>query len=672
MKAIKHLLLAILPLVAISLAGCTKDEGTNNNGGGDIDLTNFDLKLELAKSGEDALEILCTPTNEEVPYLVFAIAKDDFKDEYVDEKVLIKDKLFKLRFEARLDGLAGEKFVQYVENLQHKGTQTVRFDELTPSTAYYVYAYANDKEAELIDDNFFIKEFTTTEKAKFNIVLGSENVTDMTAKLTATPNYDTETYFCNYMAEIDYEAIGGDTKVADYWVDYIETERNGAYSNFLTRGNISATATNLVPDTKYIFFAFGMDTKGNVTTDVFRTEFKTAPFQATDNCTFELTTAEVNAGSIVVDITPSSQTTRYYVGLTSADYIKAGYTVPEIAAQFIDQENAYETDWATSEYVYTGAQRFRFYTMADKEYLVLVFGVSTSGVRTTEIAYMTQKTKSVVPSSMTIDMTASDITMNGAKIAIKPSSQTEKYYTGFLTYDAYVNTLNSDDSKIISTLLEYYDSAIAQYTISGNQEVDYNFRLVSDTKYVAFAFGFDGGATTGLYKCEFTTEKAPEGVSDAAVAFESIILDGDDYGYSNKALIIFYMAANASASEWYFGTNKTSLDDISDSDLIAALQNGGQANEEQLFMASDWNTTIYAATVAIDKSGKAGIPQRYTIEVKKEGATTQSAVPELSSVKRMMNVSDIKANKPAATVKNEHNTARVLEKNTIRLDLFKK
>lgn len=676
MKTIKHLLLAILPLVAISLAGCTKDDPSTNGGnGGGEDVSNFDLKLETAKAGEDSLEILFTPTSDDVPYMAFIIAKADFKDEYMQNPTaLIDAKLVGLRFDAKLEGMGGDKFSQYIEGIQNKGTKTVKFDELTYDTAYYVYAYANDKEGKMIGDNFFIGEFKTTERVPFAISLDVKDVTDMTATIIVTPNYTTETYFCNYIMKVDYDAIGGDTKIADYYINLIDKNYNSAYSNFLSSGNITSAESNLVPDTEYVLFAFGLDSKGNITTDIARTDFKTQTFKVVETCTFELTASDINAGSMMVNIKPSSATTRYYVGLTTAKYLEQGYSIPELAASFIDEAEQYdEIDWAGNDYIYTGENDFKFTTMADTEYLVLVFGVSTTGARTTEVGYLKQKTTSVVPSSMTIDMTASDITMNGAKIAIKPSSQTENYYTGFLTYDAYTNVFNSDDSKIIETLVDYYGSSISQYTQAGDDVLDYTFQLVSSTKYVMFAFGFDGGATTGLFKCEFTTEAAPEGVSDAAVAIQYGVVDGATVSsdYANYGILVTIMQGNASAANWYYGASTESLDDMSDSNLIAALQQAGYANETRLYTAYEWGKTVYAATVAIDKNGKAGVPQRYTIPITKDNVITYSAVPTLSSVKRMMDINDIKAKMPADK-KVGNNTARVFKADKYKLHSFNK
>ena len=182
MKTIKHLLLAILPLVAISLTGCGKDGGTENGGGngGGGTTTDFDLRLELAKAGETSLEVLCTPNDETTPYLVFAIEKSA----YTNDTEMVSSKLNSLEFEARLDG---KKFEDYIASLQNTGTKTVAIDELTAGTTYYVYAYANKADGTAVSD-IFMREYKTSAKAPFTIELSATNITDMTADLSIAPN----------------------------------------------------------------------------------------------------------------------------------------------------------------------------------------------------------------------------------------------------------------------------------------------------------------------------------------------------------------------------------------------------------------------------------------------------------------------------------------------------
>ena len=64
----------------------------------------------------------------------------------------------------------------------------------------------------------------------------------------------------------------------------------------------------------------------------------------------------------------------------------------------------------------------------ETDYVTVVFGISTEGVRTTEVASAVQKTAAPQASSMTIGMQVRDITYDGAVVDIHPSSADEDYY----------------------------------------------------------------------------------------------------------------------------------------------------------------------------------------------------------------------------------------------------
>lgn len=649
MKTIKHLLLAILPLVAISLTGCGKDGGTENGGGngGGGTTTDFDLKLELAKAGETSLEVLCTPNDETTPYLVFAIEKSA----YTNDTEMVSSKLSSLEFEARLDG---KKFEDYIASLQNTGTKTVAIDELTADTTYYVYAYANKADGSVVGD-IFMREYKTSAKAPFTIELSATNVTDMTADLSITPNYSTETYFCNYMTAASYEAIG-DTQIIDAYIAYIKQNYNGQFSKLIISGNKSLTADNLVPNTKYVFFAFGLDSNGNATSKLSRIDFTTKEFVPTDTCTFTLSTSDATATSMTVNVTPSNAATRYYVGIISAEGAKE-YTLDELASEFIASEENYDIDWATTKYVFTGTKSLDVINdlgynplVASTEYTIVVFGINTKGVRTTTVATVNGSTTAPAQSSMTLDMADSNITMNGATITVTPSVAGEKYFANLMPYDTFATA--KDDAEIVASIVEQLGSNMSQYLVSGTTKFNYEYQLVSNTKYVAYAFGYDGGATTKVFTHEFTTSETPAGVIDAAVGFDYIVADAADLGYTQYAgrpLLYAVMSPNAHAASWYYVFTDEDITDKSkydDATLAQALKTNGTANENRLLsLAGDWNTTVYFAIVAFDSNGTAGVPQRYTIEVKK--ASTQTSALELSSVKRMLTVDKIKTQMPA-------------------------
>ena len=669
MKTIKHLLWAILPMVALSLAGCSKgtDDNPGDKPGGKVD-GDFDLKIELAKANETSLEILCTPSDDKTPYLVFAIAKSDYKN----DAEMISSNLSTLQFEARLDG---KKFSDYIAALQHLGTTTVAIDDLIANTKYYVFAYANDSEGNVVGKAIFMREVSTAAKAAFNIELAIDNasLTDSSVTIMATPNDANETYFVNCMDAVDYESVGGDTQIAAWWVSYIKLQLSGQYSRVITKGAISSMSlSNLTPNTKYVLFAFGMDSNGNITSKLSRLDFTTKEFVPTDNCTFALSASDIKATTMTLNVTPSSQTTRYYVGMVTAE-AAAEYTKDGLATEFIAMEEENDINWANTPYVFTGTKSLDVIDdlsykplSASTEYTFVVFGIDTNGKRTTTVTTFNATTAAAAQSTMTLDMAASDLTMNGATITVTPSSQTEKYFSNIMPYDTFKTAENDDE--IISSIVEQLGSNINSYLESGTVKFDYGYQLVSNTKYVAYAFGYEGGATTKLFTYEFTTSVAPAGVIDAAVGVIYRIVDGTQFGSQYAGLPIFYgiMAPNANAASWNYFLTDEDVFSYDDATVVAALETSEYKNQERFAsVAGEWNTTVYFALVAFDKSGTAGVPQRYKIEVK-QSATT-SSVPALSSVKRMLDVKNVKAQPVSLSKTDNHRNAS----NALRSDKAK-
>lgn len=388
-------------------------------------------------------------------------------------------------------------------------------------------------------------------------------------------------------------------------------------------------------DTDYIFYVLGIDEDGTITTPLVNVHFKTPPFVPTDDCIFTLSASDITTTSMTVNIVPSSQATRYYVGLAIPKYLP-DQSLEQKASIIISNGNHDNVDWTTTDLLHNGVQSLDIvqdlgysWCLADTEYIFYVFGVNANGERSTAITTLTQKTASPTPSDMTIDISLISISMNSATIAALPSSQSEKYFFNVMEYETYINSFDNDINKIASI----YGEEMHSYIYQGNASLTY--RLSPSTKYIAFAFGFDGGATTPLFTKEFTTEPAPAG---NGIVLNYEIEDGAIYGddYKDYAIVGIYMTPYADTANWYCGYSSTPLDDFSDADLADALLNNGGQNQTQRLYARNWGETFYYATLAIDKDGNAGAPQRYTIAVPQKPYTaTQSAVPALSSVKRL-------------------------------------
>lgn len=645
MKLIKHLLLALIPLAAaVAFAACAKDNTSSSPKGDDDgdDAKDFAVELTLTQTDAQALEVACKPNNAETPYIVVALAKD--AGDATETKIVEK-----LTFEARL---AQKKIAEYVAEIQHTGEQNITLADLEENTEYFVCAYANDAKGAARSQIFKI-EAKTVKPAALALSIG--DVADMSAVLTIAAHDQKALYFYDFVPKSDYDAWGGDEKTIEYNKELMDSAiaylaiagYDISYSFFLSNGDSTMTADNLLPDTEYVFFAFGMDGDGNITSELVRADCKTTPFVATDNCTFAISTADVKATSMTVNVAPSYATTRYLVGITPKSAAEQ-YSLDKVAADFIEEINDINEQnnltWATTPFVFTGAKNlaskddlgYDTFT-GGREYMIMVFGIDNEGRRTTVPATFIQRTAQVEQSATTFTIDVNSITVNGAKAYFTPTDDSETYFTDVMTYEEFHSY--GSDQALIDYIVNTLGSNITAYLTAGRHEVDCTNMLVSDTKYVAYCFGYNNGATTKVFSKEFATAKLDSG-SDAAVALQSVVEDGDIYEelypeYKGKAVMSLLMTPNQSTSKWYCAlTTDNRVLSMSNDDLAQWATMSSYINRKQMVYVGDWDTTIYVVTLALDSKGVAGVPSCYTIEITKSAAAMQSAVPSLSSVVR--------------------------------------
>jgi hypothetical protein len=637
----RYLLHALLSLTAAAmLSGC---ETTCK---GDLPPEHeqgLTFALSVDEKNDKGFSVKCVPSDKEQPYVAFVMTKSYYDTELgTDADLLADDMIF-------FDGEAvskGKTIAEIIASYQRKGDCVLSYSQLAPETEYYFYAYGlgTDGVATSEVEKMLIATDATV-KVEFELAVDAADISQSSATLLVTPTDKSATFFYDIVTKAAYDKWGGDENTVAQNIEYIEQAiyifamqgYDYTYEDFISHGDIAETKTGLASDTEYVLFAFGLDNQGNPTAPLAKKEFKTEPFAATDDCRFELSVSDVTPTSMKIGVTPTSDATRYYIGICRSSVL-GQYSLDELADRLIADENSGGIDWATSPYLFSGKRSLDVVNdlqykplVGSSEYVAVVFGVDAKGARTTEIAYIVQRTADPQQSDMTFEITAHSITFNGAKVLFEPSDADAAYFTDVIDYETYA-TFGSDD-ELIRYIVDTAGDSMSAYLTKGRHTVDCTNMLLADTKYVAYCFGFDNGATTRVFKQEFTTEKLESG-SDAAVAMQYVIEDGKDYGYDNQAVITFLMSPNASAEKWYFAATQSSLDDMSDSNLTQWLMMSSNVNKRQISYYMNWGTKLQAATVAFDKEGTAGVPSRYKIDVTKD--TAAASVPlSLSAAQNM-------------------------------------
>ena len=351
--------------------------------------------------------------------------------------------------------------------------------------------------------------------------------TESTCDVEVTPSNTGCFYYFDLAAKADFDTWGTDAEiVASVVADLKETaayyQANGYdldWTDFLSIGPDGYEFTKLSPDTEYVVYAFALTEEGRPLTGVTRETVRTEAFVPTDDCTFGISFRNVSVTAFDISVRPSNAATRYYIGVCSKELFDKN-TPSSIADAFIEMENGYEIDWAGNEYIWTGDVTVDTDTdlaMGDldagTDYVAVVFGVSTEGVRTTEVASAVQRTSELVPSTMTIGLNVRDVTASGAKFDVTPSNTDEVYFADVFVYDEYTAYDEGKEAyaEVYMDILKAY--GLFDYSLySGNRTVDFTDMLEPSTTYVAVAFGYNGGRTTKIFESEpFTTSAAASG-----------------------------------------------------------------------------------------------------------------------------------------------------------------
>ena len=352
-------------------------------------------------------------------------------------------------------------------------------------------------------------------------------VGESTCDVEVTPSNTGCFYYFDLAAKADFDTWGTDAEiVASVVADLKETaayyQANGYdldWTDFLSIGPDGYEFTKLSPDTEYVVYAFALTEEGRPLTGVTRETVRTEAFVPTDDCTFGISFRNVSVTAFDISVRPSNAATRYYIGVCSKELFDKN-TPSSIADAFIEMENGYEIDWAGNEYIWTGdvtvdtdADLAMGDLDAGTDYVAVVFGVSTEGVRTTEVASAVQRTSELVPSTMTIGLNVRDVTASGAKFDVTPSNTDEVYFADVFVYDEYTAYDEGKEAyaEVYMDILKAY--GLFDYSLySGNRTVDFTDMLEPSTTYVAVAFGYNGGRTTKIFESEpFTTSAAASG-----------------------------------------------------------------------------------------------------------------------------------------------------------------
>lgn len=484
------------------------------------------------------------------------------------------------------------------------------------------------------------------------------NINTWSAAVSISAQNNGAYYYCGAISKEDYASLGSDEALIESDITalkevaelYEDVDYAGYAKTQSRSGNAAVIAKGLLADTEYYVYAFTFSEDFLSGSDLCKSEFRTKKAEKVE-CTFTIDVTNVTKKGAQIKVTPSDESCTYFCDyVTAAEY--ANYGGDEgIAAANVDLiRRAIEIyqmagyDKSFTDFLYTG-------TVADTpdalisgtDYVVFAFGLDPSGTPTTDVTVKTFKTDAPDPSSLTFTTEVFDLKFNGAKIGFTPSNDDETFFTDCMDYETFSKF--SSEQDVIAWVLSQAGSNITSYLAQGYHVVDASDLLISETKYVAYAFGYDNGATTGLTTVEFTTPSMPTG-SGVSVKIDYEFVNGSVFGasYEGQIALVATLTPSPAAAHWY-AAMFSSLDGFSDSVVTEALQANGQKDRNQVgFIVKPGQKYILAA-VAVDASGTAGALNKVTV-------TAPASVPSANAASFSGKVALSKGfGKPTASVK---------------------
>lgn len=477
-------------------------------------------------------------------FTVGVVKKSDY-EAFGSDDAFCADQKKKFEADAESWGMSLKEYLEFAlySGSEVEGSHKVKYGDLEAGTAYVAYAYGVNTADGMASTTVETLEFSTEALADVDFNLAIDNLTAKSGVVNANPTDATMAYYIGYVTADAYnnDFGGNDQTLLDNAIGTINTNlaMGGQFDAIAKTGASRSAMSGLTPNTAYYAIAFGIrQQEGNTvynTTALQKVAFTTPGFDVTDNCTFAVTAENVQAMLFDVKVVPSNADTRYYVAI-KADSETVGKTAEQVADEQIVFEDGFSIDWAASKQIHTGEQTLNSRTdigstnlKPETDYTIYVFGMDTRGYRTTAVATAKVRTSATAKSDMTIafeDVTAGDEADSQdffkrnyyVNFTPVPSKSDEYYFVSLVSADDYEweTAFGSDDEFMSSVIAAAGDNIMLNCFLGKPSaplkgQLDYKGNeLKAGTKYYIIAFGYQGKATTPLFKQEVTTTGTAE------------------------------------------------------------------------------------------------------------------------------------------------------------------
>ncbi|MBQ3172803.1 MAG: hypothetical protein IJB56_00680 [Alistipes sp.] len=366
-----------------------------------------------------------------------------------------------------------------------------------------------------------------------DFVIEVNALTDTSVEFTITPEDEEMTYITMMTTKEYFDEFEDDEAyILDdiSWMDSFAYEQGLTLSEYLEsvlrKGVTSDNQDMLDPATEYVVYAYGLTTRGEITTPLYKQNFTTLATELTE-LNFEIEVKDITYDTATIAVTPDNDKAIYFVNAFSYDdYDYYGGDKTAFAEHLTQLRNYYYNRGATADQMvanlgFVGTKSLKMKDLKPgTKYMAYAIGIDERFVANSEATVVEFETPAVVLSDLTFEVDITNTYYDHIEGSVTPSNNDETYICS-VQYATTLEWLESQEAIV--------ESIVNDITAWGNIEDSLHKGVISlnsigglqaETEYVLVCFGYDGAPTTAPHLTPFKTPAATGGAEDLVVTFE--------------------------------------------------------------------------------------------------------------------------------------------------------
>ena len=420
----------------------------------------------------------------------------------------------------------------------------------------------------------------------FNLEILAAGKTNVSFRVT--PVDSTLPYLTMIVDKDYYESFADDDAYIQDDLDWFEEE--AMYTNttfeeclgeFLNTGTLEDETDGLSPNKEYYLYAYHINAKGEVLSELEKVLFTTEDFDKVD-VAFQVEVSDIQYKGATINVVPSVKDAIYFVNAFTQEQIDEwtyggldAYKNHIVALRDYYLGMGATTDQMIANLCYVGDRSIVLDDLKQGvKYYAYAIGVNDDFLPNTEAQVVEFTTLATDTSALSFEVNISEVFYDHAEGVVVPSNNDEQYICSIQTAESL--TWYDSDQEFMDALimdLEWWFGGVDAALHTGPTDLATLNGLTPETNYVVVCFGYDEGATTELFTFPFTTTAANGNPADLVVT-----LSVDPSTITHNSAVI---EAVPSVGAYYF------LSYISKDELDFWVEDAGSADAALISYAND-------------------------------------------------------------------------------------